>query len=112
MPAARWKFGDSVAVTPVGWESRRAAGAVLGIGRAASVVLWSGLILFQTTSMYAESMRSDAYIGIVSSLVGMRAIPAVVVTTLLAWPLVRRTTPSVGDSDHDRPTAGAPADAR
>ena len=53
---------------------------MLGIGRAASVVLWSGLILFQTTSMYAESMRSDAYIGIVSSLVGMRAIPAVVVT--------------------------------
>ncbi|MGH2382154.1 MAG: hypothetical protein ACRDG7_13170 [Candidatus Limnocylindria bacterium] len=107
---AQAAFVVAAAFAVAGVLRRRTWGAVLGIGLAASVVLWSGLILFQTTSMYAEIMGSDAYLGIVSSLVGMRAIPAVVVVALLAWPLIRRMKPHAGASDPDWPTAGAPAD--
>ena len=109
---AQAAFVVAAAFAVAGVLRRRTWGAVLGIGLAASVVLWSGLILFQTTALYAESMGTDTYLGVVSSLVGMRGIPAVVAIGLLAWPIVRRTTPSVRASDHDRPTAGAPADTR
>ena len=87
---------------------RRTWGAVLGIGLATSIVVWSGLILFETTSLYAGSMDGGTYFSLVSTLVGMRAVPSLVVVALLAWPMVQRTTPPVGTADRDWPTAAAP----
>ncbi|MEO7295362.1 MAG: hypothetical protein ABIZ57_04395 [Candidatus Limnocylindria bacterium] len=105
---AQVAFVVAAAFSVTGILRRRAWGAVLGIGLAASIVVWISLILFETTLLYAESMDGGTYFSLVSTLVGMQAIPALVIIALLAWPMIRRTTPPVGAADRDWPTAAAP----
>lgn len=105
---AQAAFVVAAAFAVTGILRRRTWGAVLGIGLAASIAVWSGLILFETTALYAESMDGGTYFSLVSTLVGMRALPALVVIALLAWPMVQRTTPPVSAADRDWPTASAP----
>ena len=97
---AQAAFAIGAAFAVVGTLRRRTWGVVLGIGLASSRVVWSGLILFETVSMYGEIMGSDAYLSTVSSLIGMQAVPALAAIALLSWPLARR-------SDSEWPAAGA-----
>ena len=106
---AQAAFVVAAALAVVGILRRRTWGSMVGIGLSAALAVWSGLILFETTTMYGESMGVDAYLSVVSGVIGMRAIPALVVIGLLAWPMVRRTTPRVGAAGNDRPAA-APVD--
>lgn len=87
---AQFAFVIGAAFAVGGILRRRIWGSVLGIGLALAQVVWAGLVLFETTSMFAEVMGSDAYLSVVSGLIGMDAIPALAAIALLAWPLVRR----------------------
>ena len=105
---AQAAFVVAAAFAVTGILRRRAWGAVLGIGLAASIVVRIGLVLFETTALYAVSMGGGTYFGVVSTLVGMQAIPALGIIALLGWPMIRRTTPPVGAADRDWPAAAAP----
>lgn len=106
---AQAAFVVAVAFAVVGILRRRAWGAILGIGLASARVVWCGAILYETLMMLANAMGDDAYLDLAISLIGLQAIPALAAIALLAWPLLRRTTPREG-SDADWPAAGAPAD--
>ena len=104
---AQAAFAVGAAFAVVGTLRRRTWGVILGIGLASSRVVWSGLILFETVSMYGEIMGSDAFLSTVSVLIGMQAVPALAAIALLSWPLVRRTTPRAGASDAEWPAGSA-----
>lgn len=96
---AQVAFVIGVAFAIVGILRRRPWGAILGIGLAVARVVWSGAVLYETLVMFGDSIGNELYLDFVTSLIGLQAIPALVVITLLAWPLVRRTTPRADASD-------------
>lgn len=108
---AQAAFVIAAAFAVFGILRRRTWGAILGIGLAAARVVWSGVGLFQTLTMYADSMSSDAILSLVSSGIGMQAIPALAAIALLAWPLLRRTTPRADESGRHWPAAAAPVES-
>ena len=107
---AQAAFVISAAFAIVGILRRRPWGAILGIGLAVARVVWSGAVLYEALSTFGDSMSNDVYLDFVTSVIGLQAIPAVVVIALLAWPLVRRATPSAEASDAQWPAGSAPAE--
>jgi len=106
--AAQVAYIVATAVAVVGILRRRVWGAVLGIGLAFVRVVWSGAILFQTIFTFGDVVGNDLYLEFVISSIGLQAVPALVAIALLAWPLVRRTTPSAQASDAEWPAGTAP----
>ena len=104
-------FVIAAAFAVFGILRRRTWGAILGIGLASARVVWSGAGLFQTLTMYADNMGSDAILSLISNGIGMQAIPALAAIALLAWPMLRRTTPRADESGRDWPAAAAPVES-
>ena len=104
---AQGVFVIGAAFAVAGILRRRTWGSVLGIGLAAALVLWNVLVLVETTTLYGESMGSDAYYSVLTGLIGMQSVPALAAVALLAWPFARRPTPRVDATGHDWPGAGA-----
>jgi len=107
--AAQAVFVIGAGFAVVGILRRRTWGAVLGIGLAAAVVVMSGIGFIQTVAMFGEVIGDDAYFEVVAGVVAMRGVPALAAIALLAWPLVRRTTPRVDVAARDLP--GVPVQA-
>ena len=107
---AQAAFVIGAAFAIVGILRRRLWGAVLGIGLAVTRVVWSGAVLYEALSTFGDSMSNDVYLDFVTSVIGLQAVPAVVVIALLAWPLVRRTTPRAEASDAQWPAGSAPVE--
>lgn len=80
---------------------RRLWGAVLGIGLAAAMAVWSVLQLVEVTILFGESMQTDAYLETIATMIGTREIPALAAIALVAWPLLRRRTRRVSSSGHE-----------
>lgn len=105
---AQVAFVIGAAVAVVGILRRRPWGAILGIGLAVARVVWSGAVLYETLSMFGDEMGNPTYLDVVTSVIGLQVIPPLVVVVLLAWPLVRRTTPGAEASDAEWPAGTAP----
>jgi len=91
---AAFAIGSGFAV--VGILRRKTWGAVLGIGLAATIVVWGVLSFASLTATLAESMGPDAYWSVVVSILGLRVIPALAAAALLLWPIVRPATGPAG----------------
>jgi hypothetical protein len=85
----------------VGIIRRRPWGAVLGIGLAAAMAVYSVLQLVEITILFGASMQPDAYLETIATMIGTREIPALAAIALLAWPLLRRRTRGVISSGHE-----------
>ena len=107
---AQGVYVAAAAAAIVGILRRRTWGFVLGIGLAAALAVWTLLNTIWTFVSFGESMGPDSYMSIVATTIGLRVVPAMVAIGLLAWPLVRHTTPrsTVPDSDGDWTASTAP----
>ena len=105
---AQVAFIIGAAAAIVGILRRRTWGAILGIGLAVARLVWSVAVLYEALSAFGDSIGNDLYLEFVTSVIGLQAVPAVVVIGLLAWPLVRRTAPGARASDAEWPANTAP----
>jgi hypothetical protein len=107
---AQVAFVIGAAFAIVGILRRRAWGAILGIGLAVARGVWSGAVLYETLSMFGDEVGNDLYLDFVTSVIGLQAIPALVVVALLAWPLVRRTAPGAEATEAQWPAGSVPVE--
>ena len=105
---AQAAFVIGVATAIVGILRRRPWGAILGIGLAVARVVWSGAVLYEALAMFGDEIGNDLYLDFLTSVIGLQAIPALVVVALLAWPVVRRATPGAQAPDAEWPAGAVP----
>jgi len=83
-------FVVAAALAIAGILRRAQWGAVLGIGLALAQLIWHLAILYETWSLYGDSMGDGTYLDLALTLIGAQAGPALAAVVLLAWPFVRR----------------------
>ncbi len=110
--AAQVLFVAAGAVAVPGILRRRVWGIVLGIGLSVALILWAVLSVSSLLARLGESMPPDVMTSILVNAIGLSVIPALAAIGLLAWPLVRRTTPRPTEAGADRDwSASAAPDA-
>lgn len=87
-------FVLAAACAVTGILRRRPWGAVLGIGLGSAIVAWRLLMLITTWQTFGDQLGGDVYMALVSTSMGLEAVPALVAIVLLARPLLRRTSAS------------------
>ena len=100
--AAQVLFVAAGALAVPGILRRRAWGIVLGIGLSVALVLWAVLSASHLVAQFGGSMPADVVMSILVNAIGLSVVPALVAIGLLAWPLVRRTTPRRTEAGADR----------
>lgn len=107
---AQAAFVIGAAFAVAGILRRRPWGAILGIGLACAAVVWRGLLLVSTLQTFGGALDRDTYLGLVTTMMGLEAIPALAVVVLLARPMLRPTAPRRHGAPADWPAQQSAAD--